>query len=65
VRTKHASELATLRDECARLELRLVEERRERKLLEEQVTHAHAEHHSKARDLEGDLLRGPLFFTHG
>jgi DNA gyrase/topoisomerase IV subunit A len=56
VRAKHAGELSTLRDEAARLELRLAEERRERKQLEEQVTQAHAEHHSKTRDLEGELL---------
>lgn len=55
MRTKHAGEVATLKDEAARLELRLVEERRERKQLEEQVTQAHAEHHAKVRELEGEL----------
>ena len=54
MRSKHAGELATLRDEVSRLELRLAEERRERKTVEDQVTQAHSEHHSKARDLEGE-----------
>mgnify|MGYP005993643759 CR=1 FL=1 len=54
MRSKHAGELAALRDEVSRLELRLAEERRERKTVEDQVTQAHSEHHSKARDLEGE-----------
>lgn len=36
-RTKHAAELSTYKEDVARLELRLSEERRERKVLEEQV----------------------------
>lgn len=36
-RTKHTAELSTYKEDVARLELRLNEERRERKVLEEQV----------------------------
>lgn len=66
MRSKNAGEVATLRDEVARLELRLVEERRERKQLEEQVTQAHAEHHAKVRDLEGKPPTNPyLHYARG
>ena len=55
MRTKHSNELSIQRDETARLELRLAEERRERKQVEESLTHLHTDHSSKIRDLEGKL----------
>lgn len=55
MRTKHNNELSIQRDETTRLELRLAEERRERKQVEESLNHLHAEHNSKIRDIEGAL----------
>jgi hypothetical protein len=52
-RSKFSSDAASQREEHARLEARLSEERRDRLALEEQLSHLQAEQHSKARDMEG------------
>jgi len=52
LRLKHSTELQGMREEVQKAELKLMEERNVRKVLEEKIGVMASEHNSKVRDIE-------------